>query len=104
MGEIAASLADHVVVTSDNPRSEDPKTIIDADRRTASTAKRYVDRRSARRHRPRHRRRGADDVIVIAGKGHETYQVIGDRVVHFDDREEAELALKKRYKNSVKLS
>jgi UDP-N-acetylmuramoyl-L-alanyl-D-glutamate--2,6-diaminopimelate ligase len=40
---------------------------------------------------------GDDDVIVIAGKGHETYQVIGDQIVHFDDREEAELALKKRY-------
>ena len=37
-----------------------------------------------------------DDVIVIAGKGHETYQVVGDQVIHFDDREEAELALKKR--------
>ena len=39
-----------------------------------------------------------DDVIVIAGKGHETYQVVGDRIIHFDDREEAELALKKRSK------
>ena len=38
-----------------------------------------------------------DDVIVIAGKGHESYQVIGDQIVHFDDREEAELALKKRH-------
>jgi UDP-N-acetylmuramoyl-L-alanyl-D-glutamate--2,6-diaminopimelate ligase len=39
---------------------------------------------------------GDDDVIVIAGKGHETYQVVGDQVIHFDDREEAEIALKKR--------
>ena len=38
-----------------------------------------------------------DDVIVIAGKGHETYQVVGDHIVHFDDREEAERALKKRH-------
>jgi UDP-N-acetylmuramoyl-L-alanyl-D-glutamate--2,6-diaminopimelate ligase len=37
-----------------------------------------------------------DDVIVIAGKGHETYQVVGDQILHFDDREEAEIALKKR--------
>ena len=37
-----------------------------------------------------------DDVIVIAGKGHESYQVVGDQILHFDDREEAELALKKR--------
>src|SRR5439155_112582 len=38
-----------------------------------------------------------DDVIVIAGKGHESYQVVGDQIIHFDDREEAEFALKKRH-------
>ena len=42
-----------------------------------------------------------DDVIVIAGKGHEAYQVIGDQIVHFDDREEAEFALKKRNEKAV---
>ena len=41
------------------------------------------------------------DVIVIAGKGHESYQVVGDRIIHFDDREEAELALKKRSEKGV---
>jgi UDP-N-acetylmuramoyl-L-alanyl-D-glutamate--2,6-diaminopimelate ligase len=100
MGEIAARLADHVVVTSDNPRSEDPGAIIDeilagiggkevlaiADRRVA------IEKTIAEA--------DEDDVIVIAGKGHETYQVIGDEVVHFDDREEAEFALQKRYKKS----
>jgi len=46
-----------------------------------------------------------DEVIVIAGKGHETYQVVGDQVIHFDDREEAELALKKRtQKAATKIS
>ena len=38
-----------------------------------------------------------DEIIVIAGKGHESYQVIGDQIIHFDDREEAELALKKKH-------
>ncbi|MFL6247408.1 MAG: UDP-N-acetylmuramoyl-L-alanyl-D-glutamate--2,6-diaminopimelate ligase [Thermoanaerobaculia bacterium] len=95
MGGIAARLADEVIVTSDNPRSEKPQAIIDqivqgidghcvqiADRRDA------IARTIAAA--------GEDDVIVIAGKGHETYQVVGDQVVHFDDREEAEIALKKR--------
>jgi UDP-N-acetylmuramoyl-L-alanyl-D-glutamate--2,6-diaminopimelate ligase len=97
MGAIAARLADHVVVTSDNPRTEDPQRIIEeilkgidgnntiaiADRREA------IERTIAEA--------GDDEVIVIAGKGHETYQYVGDRVIHFDDREEAEYALKKRY-------
>ena len=42
-----------------------------------------------------------DDVIVIAGKGHESYQVVGDQVIHFDDREEAELVLKKRHEKTA---
>jgi UDP-N-acetylmuramoyl-L-alanyl-D-glutamate--2,6-diaminopimelate ligase len=96
MGEIAARLADRVIVTSDNPRGEDPRAIIDEitngidgkdyaaipDRREAIA--RAIDEASD------------DDVIVIAGKGHETYQVAGDQVIHFDDREEAELALQKK--------
>ena len=42
-----------------------------------------------------------DAVVVIAGKGHETYQVTGDEILHFDDREEAEIALKKQYEKSA---
>jgi len=97
MGEIAARLADHVVVTSDNPRSEDPRAIVDeigAGIHGKDFLK-VVDRREAIEKTILEA--GADDVIVIAGKGHETYQVLGDQVVHFDDREEAEFALKKRY-------
>jgi UDP-N-acetylmuramoyl-L-alanyl-D-glutamate--2,6-diaminopimelate ligase len=101
MGEIAARLADEVIVTSDNPRGEEPQAIIDeiTGGMPAGTYVAIADRREAIA--------GAiadatdDDVIVIAGKGHETYQVIGDQVVHFDDREEAELALNKRYGKSV---
>ena len=97
MGEIAARLADHVVITSDNPRSEDPQAIIEeiAKGIAGKDVLRIRDRREAIEKTIAEA--GDDDVIVIAGKGHETYQVIGDQVVHFDDREEAEFALKKRY-------
>jgi UDP-N-acetylmuramoyl-L-alanyl-D-glutamate--2,6-diaminopimelate ligase len=97
MGEIAARMADRVVVTSDNPRGENPKTIIE--QIAAGIAGAEVETIESRRDAIARAIDAAapTDVVVIAGKGHETYQVIGDRVVHFDDREEAELALKKRH-------
>ncbi len=98
MGEIAARLADRVVVTSDNPRTEDPKGIVAEILKGTEGAKNTVailDRREAIERTIAEA--GEDDVIVIAGKGHETYQYAGDRVLHFDDKEEAEYALKKRY-------
>ncbi len=98
MGAIAARLADRVVLTSDNPRSEKPETIIDDIERGMVGAPNYAritDRRAAI---ARTIDKASDDeVIVIAGKGHETYQVVGDQIIHFDDREEAELALKKKH-------
>jgi len=97
-----ARLADEVVLTSDNPRSENPERILDDIERGVGDVphKRIADRRVAIEQAIL----GAsdDDVIVIAGKGHETYQVMGERVVHFDDREEAELALKKRRQNAAR--
>ena len=101
MGEIAARLADHVVVTSDNPRSEDPQAIIDeiVEGISGKEVLAIRDRREAIEKTVLEA--GDDDVIVIAGKGHETYQVVGDQVVHFDDREEAEFALKKRNTKSA---
>jgi UDP-N-acetylmuramoyl-L-alanyl-D-glutamate--2,6-diaminopimelate ligase len=101
MGAIAARLADEVIVTSDNPRSESPQAIIDEITK-GMAGQRYLeiaDRRAAIGRAISEA--SDDDVIVIAGKGHETYQVIGDQVVHFDDREEAELELKKRYEKSA---
>lgn len=96
MGGIAARLADEVIVTSDNPRGEEPQAIIDeiAGGIASGNSLKIADRREAIARTIAEA--GDDDVIVIAGKGHETYQVIGDQVVHFDDREEAEIALKKR--------
>ena len=99
MGEIAARLADRVILTSDNPRSEEPSRILDeieagVKRVPGADYRRVEDRRQAI---AAVLAEASDaDVIVIAGKGHEPYQVIRDQVLHFDDREEAELALKKR--------
>lgn len=94
MGAVAVSSADIAVLTSDNPRSEDPLAIIDEVRAGAPSATNLIvepDRAAAialalRRARP-------GDVVVIAGKGHETGQVIGGVTLPFDDREVAREAL-----------
>jgi UDP-N-acetylmuramoyl-L-alanyl-D-glutamate--2,6-diaminopimelate ligase len=101
MGAIAADLADQVVVTSDNPRTEDPQQIladvvagipfgsprgrpvvVEGDRATA-IATAIADA-------------APGDLVLIAGKGHEDYQILGTTKIHFDDREEAEKALRLR--------
>ena len=89
MGAIAASLADRVVVTSDNPRTEDPNRILDdilaGTSGTSATVESEVDRRKAIERALDMARAG--DFVVVAGKGHETYQIFKDRTIHFDDRE-----------------
>jgi UDP-N-acetylmuramoyl-L-alanyl-D-glutamate--2,6-diaminopimelate ligase len=105
MGAIAVRLADRTVLTSDNPRGEEPDAIIDdieSGMRGATTYVRITDRRKAISRSIAEAT--DDDVIVIAGKGHESYQVVGDQVSHFDDREEAELALKTRHGNRTSKS
>jgi UDP-N-acetylmuramoyl-L-alanyl-D-glutamate--2,6-diaminopimelate ligase len=109
MGAVAARLSDLVIVTSDNPRSENPEQIIEeikrgivmpADRvagRAGATAKAclaIVDRKAAIERAVQEARPG--DLVLIAGKGHEKYQVIGDRVLPFDDAEVARNALARR--------
>ena len=96
MGEVAARLADHVVLTSDNPRSEDPLAILDEilagipdDRRAHVTVE--PDRRRAIAGALAAAQPG--DLVLVAGKGHETTQTIGDRVLPLDDRVEARRAL-----------
>lgn len=97
MGRIAAQYSDFSIVTSDNPRSEDPEAIIDDilpgmnEIEGAHFAK-IVDRRDAIEHAIRLARQG--DLVIIAGKGHETYQLVKDQVLHFDDREVAREILK----------
>ena len=110
MGEIAARLSDIAIVTSDNPRTEEPGNIIaeiesglrragkasvpafkagTENRKLESENGYYVeaDRRAAIRIALASARRG--DVVLIAGKGHEDYQIIGTEKIHFDDREVA---------------
>ena len=79
---MAARLADRVLLTSDNPRGEDPLAIIDAVRAGMAAHRRRctVEPDRARGHRPGRRRGRPGDVVVIAGKGHEAVQVVGDRV------------------------
>lgn len=87
MAAIGEELADTIVLTSDNPRSEDPQMIIDemiSGLSSPAAATVQVDRAAAIRHAIRQAQSG--DVVLIAGKGHEDYQVIGEQVIDFDDR------------------
>ena len=87
MGALAESYADRVVVTSDNPRTEDPEGIMNDIRRgmdRPTEAAWIVDRREAIAYAAGHAAPG--DVVLIAGKGHETYQIIGTERRPFDDR------------------
>jgi UDP-N-acetylmuramoyl-L-alanyl-D-glutamate--2,6-diaminopimelate ligase len=96
MGEAAGTLSDVVVVTSDNPRTEDPASIVEAVLRGLRGAPAEVhvevDRRTAIGLALSTARRG--DAVLIAGKGHEDYQIFADRTIHFDDREVAREALR----------
>lgn len=97
MGQVAARLADRVLLTSDNPRGEDPIAIIDAVRSgMAADADVTVepDRATAIALAVGEAQPG--DVVVIAGKGHEAVQIVGDRSIPFDDREIARTALRMR--------
>ena len=94
MGRVAERLADRVVVTSDNPRSEEPRAIIEEIVRGLERPREVViepDRRRAIERAIADARAG--DVLLIAGKGHETYQIVGPETIHFDDREVAREAL-----------
>jgi UDP-N-acetylmuramoyl-L-alanyl-D-glutamate--2,6-diaminopimelate ligase len=87
MGLVASTFSDVTIVTSDNPRSEEPESIIDAIMSgvvSGANVLREVDRRSAIARALELAAPG--DVVVVAGKGHETTQIIGERVVAFDDR------------------
>ncbi len=95
MGAIASRLADQVVLTTDNARSEDPMTILkEIKAGCPANAPVHVeaDRKKAIRWALEQAQRG--DTVLLAGKGHETYQIIGDRVSSFDDRKVAQHILK----------
>lgn len=89
MARVAEEYSDMVVVTSDNPRTEDPKAIIDeilTGFTNKDRVKVEVDRRKAIKFVCEEAKAG--DIVLIAGKGHENYQIIGKTKYHFDDREE----------------
>jgi UDP-N-acetylmuramoyl-L-alanyl-D-glutamate--2,6-diaminopimelate ligase len=97
MAAIAARLADRVVVTSDNPRTEDPDQIIaDVVAGIPQGTALSVEQDRAVAIAVAIAEADADDVVLVAGKGHEDYQILGTTKVHFDDREEAERALRRR--------
>lgn len=83
MGKVASDLSDHVIVTDDNPRSEEPSAIRAAVMAGAPGAEEIGGRRAAIA--AAIAQAGADDIVLLAGKGHEQGQVIGDRVLPFDD-------------------
>ena len=99
MGAAAVRVADFTVITSDNTRSEDPLRIIqeieEGAKKVWGQGRGYViilDRAMAIRETISLAQRG--DMVVIAGKGHETYQILGDRTIPFDDRQVAREALR----------
>ena len=94
MGRVAESLADYLIITNDNPRSEDPMEII---RQIKAGLRKnnfrvIVDR--AKAIKAGLSLVGREDILLVAGKGHEDYQIIGNRTSHFDDREEINKCLK----------
>ena len=96
MGQAAAELSDYVVLTSDNPRSEDPIDIMNdalvGIRRTDVAHVIEPDRKAAITRAINEARPG--DIVILAGKGHETYQILGAQTIHFDDREVAREVLR----------
>jgi UDP-N-acetylmuramoyl-L-alanyl-D-glutamate--2,6-diaminopimelate ligase len=94
MGAIAADHADNVIVTDDNPRSEDPAQIRAEILNAAKGARDIGDRATAIKAAIDDLREG--DVLLIAGKGHETGQIVGDRVLPFSDHDAVESALAPR--------
>ena len=97
MAQAAEQFSDHVVVTSDNPRHEDPQAIIEqivGGLAEPDNATIYVDRREAIAHAINAASR--DDVILIAGKGHESCQIVGDKYIVFDDRDVARSFLEEK--------
>ena len=97
MANIAESFANQVIVTSDNPRSEDPDTIIDdimEGFKHPDKITRIIQRKNAIKEAVLSSKAGS--IVLVAGKGHETYQEINSERIHFDDREIVREALQQR--------
>lgn len=104
MAKIAENIANKVVITSDNPRSEDPQQIITdilSGIKSLDSNKIIVeiDRKEAINQAIKIAKN--EDIVVIAGKGHEDYQILKDKTIHFDDREEARKALESKISSKI---
>ena len=91
MGKIADEKADIIVVTSDNPRSEDPGLIISdimTGIQTVNPNRVFVEPDRGKAIEMLKKIAKPDDIVLIAGKGHEDYQILKDKTIHFNDREE----------------
>ena len=94
MGKVASEFADYVVITSDNPRAEDPNEIIkDIEKGVACDSEICVEPDRALAIQLAVAKAANNDVVLIAGKGHEDYQILKDQTIYFDDREQARKAL-----------
>jgi len=97
MGKISGEIADYTIITSDNPRTEDPSFILDeiedGIKEVTSNYTRVEERDLAIREALRIAQK--DDIVVIAGKGHEPYQILKDKTIHFDDREQVKIQYEK---------
>jgi UDP-N-acetylmuramoyl-L-alanyl-D-glutamate--2,6-diaminopimelate ligase len=87
MGKIVSENADITVVTSDNPRTEDPVAIIDDILAGITSGRRYVEPDRKKATALALSKAKAGDVVVLAGKGHEDYQILGTEKIHYDERE-----------------
>jgi len=96
MAKVATALSDYVIITSDNPRYEDPQDIINdikrGIKRGSKNFKAILDRRSAIEEALQFAKK--DDIVLLAGKGHEKYQVVEDKMIPFDDLEVAKEFIK----------
>ena len=99
MAEIAEKYSDIAILTTDNQRTEDINQIMNDIEKgfKNNNYKKIIDRKEAIFEAVKEAKE--NDIIIIAGKGHETYQIFPDKTIHFDDREEAREALKKYYPN-----
>lgn len=95
MGKISSELSDFTIITSDNPRSENPEIIIEEIENgiVGNNYEKISDRQMAIKKAISMANKG--DVVLIAGKGHENYQILGNKIIHFDDKEIAEEYLSK---------
>jgi UDP-N-acetylmuramoyl-L-alanyl-D-glutamate--2,6-diaminopimelate ligase len=105
MGQVAGTISDYVIVTSDNPRTEEPKSIIEEIvkglKKTKVPFETDVDRRSAIGKAVNMASQG--DIVLIAGKGHEDYQIIGETRSHFSDSEVVAEFLKSKEGSTINI-